>query len=602
MLECDLIMKGGITSGVVYPKAIVEIARKYRLRCIGGTSAGAIGAVFAAAAEYRRQTAEPGDDPKAGFTQIEQVAKELGSDMESLFQPSPALAPLFGILMAMVGRKKGQSTLAAVLPAVLSGYGMRLALGGAFGAFLFLGGVAQGDVALILLGIVLAVAGGIAFLAASIFASLWRGLPEHDFGICPGKTMPGHSKPGFTDWIADNIDIIAGNLGPDGKPGRPLTCGDLKKKGIEVAAMTTDLSSRRPYRLPMKNKLHFFSKAEFERLFPKRIVDFLTDGKEPLSEIEEGEPCDLYPLSIDDDFPVLLVARMSLSFPGLISAVPLYRTDYQLSSDLHPKGLKGRCLFSDGGISSNFPIHFFDAFLPSRPTFGIMLGSWEETRHGDKRINLPSKRRQSTDLPVKPVDSIPGFAMSIVDTAKDWQDTLQSLLPGYAERIVEVRLDDSKEGGMNLSMDADTIDTLVGYGEQAGLTLTDPEQFKFDEHRWRRALTVLPELETVLEKFARTYRAAPAGAEPDALSYAQVLTDYSPDAYGGLSQSWRKDVLAAFADSVAKMGNGRDEDGQEDGAPSATRINDEKSLPVIDGSIRLVADADRVPAKKEGGG
>ena len=48
LLECDLIMKGGITSGVVYPGAIAKIAETYRLRDIGGSSAGAIAATFAA--------------------------------------------------------------------------------------------------------------------------------------------------------------------------------------------------------------------------------------------------------------------------------------------------------------------------------------------------------------------------------------------------------------------------------------------------------------------------------------------------------------------------------------------------------------------------
>ena len=52
--ECDVVMKGGITSGVVYPHAICELARAYRLVSIGGTSAGAIAAVGAAAAEYGR--------------------------------------------------------------------------------------------------------------------------------------------------------------------------------------------------------------------------------------------------------------------------------------------------------------------------------------------------------------------------------------------------------------------------------------------------------------------------------------------------------------------------------------------------------------------
>lgn len=30
--ECDIIMKGEITSGVVYPSAVVELAKTYRFR------------------------------------------------------------------------------------------------------------------------------------------------------------------------------------------------------------------------------------------------------------------------------------------------------------------------------------------------------------------------------------------------------------------------------------------------------------------------------------------------------------------------------------------------------------------------------------------
>lgn len=52
--ECDIVMKGGITSGIVYPYAILEIAKANRFRSIGGSSAGAIAAAFTAAAEYAR--------------------------------------------------------------------------------------------------------------------------------------------------------------------------------------------------------------------------------------------------------------------------------------------------------------------------------------------------------------------------------------------------------------------------------------------------------------------------------------------------------------------------------------------------------------------
>ena len=51
--DCDLVMKGGITSGIVYPLAACELARQYRFRSIGGSSAGAIGAVMVAAARAR---------------------------------------------------------------------------------------------------------------------------------------------------------------------------------------------------------------------------------------------------------------------------------------------------------------------------------------------------------------------------------------------------------------------------------------------------------------------------------------------------------------------------------------------------------------------
>src|SRR5258706_12805338 len=52
--RCDLVMNGGITSGVVYPRLISELAEKYRFKNIGGTSAGAMAPPGRAAAEDGR--------------------------------------------------------------------------------------------------------------------------------------------------------------------------------------------------------------------------------------------------------------------------------------------------------------------------------------------------------------------------------------------------------------------------------------------------------------------------------------------------------------------------------------------------------------------
>jgi Patatin-like phospholipase len=76
MRNCDLIMKGGITSGVVFPLAIVELSKEFRFKNVAGTSAGAIAAALTAAAEYQR--VESGNGKPAGFNQIATLPAFLG--------------------------------------------------------------------------------------------------------------------------------------------------------------------------------------------------------------------------------------------------------------------------------------------------------------------------------------------------------------------------------------------------------------------------------------------------------------------------------------------------------------------------------------------
>ena len=84
---CNIVMKGGITSGVVYPRAVAELADKYRFKNIGGTSAGAIAAGLAAAAEFGRAS--------GGFPRMLAHAEQANGILLSLFQPAPCLRPLF---------------------------------------------------------------------------------------------------------------------------------------------------------------------------------------------------------------------------------------------------------------------------------------------------------------------------------------------------------------------------------------------------------------------------------------------------------------------------------------------------------------------------
>ena len=97
--ECDLILKGGITSGVVYPPAICEIARDHRFRSIGGASAGAIAAASAAAAELGR------DSATGGFAVLADLPRRLAETdasgatrLRRLFRPQPETADLFDMI------------------------------------------------------------------------------------------------------------------------------------------------------------------------------------------------------------------------------------------------------------------------------------------------------------------------------------------------------------------------------------------------------------------------------------------------------------------------------------------------------------------------
>jgi len=546
-LRCDLIMKGGITSGVVFPRAIIRLATRYRFVNIGGTSAGAIAAVMTAAAEYRRAHGATPEERRRGFEAIDVMAADLSQRLASLFQPSPATLPLFRVAMAMVSTG---GTLSGFVRGALSAYRLAAALAAIPGLALAILAAATGEPWVWVLAFALVAAGPVVAIGWRLWHDVTVVLPAHDYGICSGLGDAPGEEPGLTEWMADQLDAACGR-DPAAADYRPLTIGDLRDaessdRRITVASVTTDLSSGRPYQLPLGTHVFSFRKAEFERLFPPRILAYLVKAGGRLLD-RDGEPFrdaqgdDYYALPAGDDFPVLLVARLSLSFPGLISAVPLYRFDYTVPRNKAGDPLMVRCLFSDGGITSNFPIHFFDRLLPGRPTFGISLGSLDPRAPEGRRIVLPVAARSGALLPAHPIGGLLNFAGAILTTARNWQDTLQSRLHGYRERIVEIRLDDSQEGGLNLDMDETTRDRLLAFGEEAGEALLT--RFDFDEHRWRRAVTALPALGEALAGFAECWDA----------SYRDVLLTRTPTGLTGLSTAERQ-RLADFADALAAVG------------------------------------------------
>jgi predicted acylesterase/phospholipase RssA len=528
-LRCDLVMKGGITSGVVYPSAVVELAEKYRFDNIGGASAGAIAAVVTAAAEYGRET--------GGFKRVAALPDEF-SGLGDMFQPHPRLRPLFEAVRALLAGRK-----AAALPILLAGYWRASLIGAAPGVAVFLIAAWCCAVGFALLGVLLAVFGAVAGAVVATIRTVRRDLPDADYGLCGGLTQPGAKRPALTDWLADTIDKVAGR----DTGGPPLGVADLAEREIRVQTVTTDLMTHRPYALPIRNNLHFFSRSEFLKIFPKRVVDRMVELSNP---VPEAGGRDLHYFQIEN-MPLVVLARVSLSFPLLIAAVPLWRMDHTLTEAGESDRLV-RCLFSDGGLSSNFPVHFFDTFLPHTPTFGISLGRFDarRARPGSAeggRVVLPVEAFEGKLLPTHGFSGLGGFLWALFDSAKDWQDSLQSVLTGYRERIVTVNLNED-EGGLNLDMPDATIADLSRLGTAAGREIVS--KFHSDEHRWRRYLVELRAVDAMLRRFAENHERTPT---PGDMPYGKLAVDHVAGSYTKLTKTQRR-AIRKRAEMISRLG------------------------------------------------
>jgi hypothetical protein len=518
---CDLVMKGGITSGIIYPPLACRLSKHYRFKNIGGTSAGAIAAVATAAAEYRRRQ----DDSKGteAFDKLGKLHEELGAKLPcssktkliSLFQPAPGCHRLFKVLLTSMNAEGTWRRVGKVLVGFLYAYWPATLFSIATGVLIvWLGyGTHAGILSSIFLLLLL--------IGIWVYLDITRNLVRNNYGMCTGMSGPGCKHDALTPWLHELIQDLAGLE----KEGKPLTFGDLwQAKGfppdwlelplgatfrsIDLQMFTTNLSHGRPYIFPLSNEKSrlFYLPEELGPLLPKVVMDWILghskdyapDSKYPESEPPvDTAPKGLKELPPPEDFPVLLAARMSLSFPLLFSAIPLWAIDYECEEG--QRSLQ-RCMFSDGGISSNFPIHLFDGLLPVWPTFGVLLEPKLPCR--DNMTYLPTQYfygwgerwdRFADELKGS-ASRMGGFIGAIVSTMQNWNDNTLSRMPGVRDRVVRIRLYEN-EGGMNLNMDTEIMNTIATRGAEAADELIarfapapggGTPAVGWDEQRWIR--------------------------------------------------------------------------------------------------------------------
>lgn len=561
---CDLVLTGGLASGVVYPWAIVELARAYRFRNIGGTSVGAMAAALAAAAEYGRRTGY-----EAPFEALRRAPATLGRElpdgrtrMLSLFQPNPhgeRLIRLWGQLgrgnkdraKKEDARCQRRDGFRRAVGLVLRAYATALIFGALLGAMLAKAvawalGQPPGEWSGLSIAFVMLVALLCAVLAGvrAVWSDIRFGLIKNDYGLCKGGTIkrPGDDQEltGLSEWLHDAIQASAGLKDDDA----PLTFRDLwcapacpgaerrpcgpddppSRRSINLQMITTNVTHGRPYRLPLEDAASrlFFRRDDLKDFFPACVLKALVDAAQPYAPAP-GHTSDP-PASKETeellelpgaDMPVVVAARLSLSFPLLFSAVPLWAVDYE-QPEVEKRKLR-RCLFTDGGVSSNFPIHLFDAAIPRWPTFGFWLDRRSPYRHRKEKEDVwlpefngqgwgdswnrfdPESRCAATDsesncvqCPTPPlggcrsdVHMLWGFLRGMLTSALDWRDRTSFRLPHVRNRVARIMLQ-RDEGGLNIGMPREQILEMAHrYGTRAGRKFI--ERFKERDGRPARA-------------------------------------------------------------------------------------------------------------------
>lgn len=201
---------GGITSGIVYPPAIAEIASDHRLYGIGGTSAGAIAAVAAAAAELGR------DSETGGFERLASLPDELKQTdgtgrtlLFRLFRPQAGTQPLFDMIWEFRSRA-GWRRIAGGLRDVArmawrSPWGVLAVAAAVIGAILLAALASPWSplASVPLLAVVVVVVGLVRLVRRAPDL-----LAQNFYGLCNGTTPPRSDGHTMQNW-ADNDDSRA---------------------------------------------------------------------------------------------------------------------------------------------------------------------------------------------------------------------------------------------------------------------------------------------------------------------------------------------------------------------------------------------------------
>ncbi len=296
---------------------------------------GAIAAAATAAAEYGRQHGVNGYGVLADLLRrLGETGKSGSTTLLALFEPQRATSPLFRVLTAAQGamtcplRRIIGAAQATMCGETLSSTGWwRILVSTLPGVAVLVIGVFAARpvwvaVLLAMVAVLLAAVGLVVGTAWALLHRLFVEVPRNYLGVVNGSGSAAALKP----WLSALIDEASGWVG-----GRPLTLAELWGADTieDRRACLRDRSLRR---------INLEVTREFRELFPERVIDVMLEApaithRSPSEQREFDLITHLaraqgYERMRVADLPIVVAAWLSLSFPLLLSAVPLYKVDF----------------------------------------------------------------------------------------------------------------------------------------------------------------------------------------------------------------------------------------------------------------------------------
>ncbi len=155
-------------------------------------------------------------------------------------------------------------------------------------------------------------------------------MPANLFGLCTGLRNNPSGGPAVTEWLHERIQMLAGlpsdtplTFGMLWDVGRDKPAESSARSDVNLQVVTSCLSHGQPYTLPFEGELFAFKEDELALILPDEVMKHLITPDDEIRaycKLPEG----YHFLPEARQLPVLLAARMSLSFPLLFSGVPLY--------------------------------------------------------------------------------------------------------------------------------------------------------------------------------------------------------------------------------------------------------------------------------------